>query len=85
MHTQNKPDRLQFVFPFLEKKDFKKFHLTQLYLIASPNITTEANTQRLSPAPQESFKLVRYSPHICSAYFPRTVKSSLQMILVCMV
>lgn len=47
MHTQNKPDRLQFVFPFLEKKDFKKFHLTQLYLIASPNITTEANTHLL--------------------------------------
>lgn len=44
-HTQRKPDTWQFVFPLLGKKGgkqiFLKVHLTQLYLIRLPHVSTD--------------------------------------------
>lgn len=67
MHTQNKPDRWQFDFPFLEKKK-KKWEKREFFLNAHdptifnmplPHITTESDIQRLSPLPQEASKVVK--------------------------
>lgn len=76
-HTQRKPDTWQFVFPLLGKKGgkqiFLQVHLTQLYLIRLPHVSTDSQS-KVTPFPRDPLKWLSCSPEICSAYFSRRVK-----------